>query len=291
MSGLPPFVLLNGRIVPAARARISVFDRGLLYGDGLFETVRTYAGQPFALDDHLARLRKSAKQLGLRVPQRDWAGDIERHLRRCRLTSTDAAVRITLTRGAGAPGLIPPPKLEPTVLMVATPIAASIERDQSRGIRVALLPFGRVAFLAEHKTLDYLPAVLGRMYAQKHGACEGLYVERGCVSEATTANLFVVRGSRLLTPPVSGLLPGVTRKLTLEAAAMAGVEVRESVIRANALPRSSEMFITSSLIEVMPVIQVDGIPIGNGNVGALTRRIQVRYRQIIDQALSLRDSR
>ncbi|HVM95400.1 MAG TPA: aminotransferase class IV [Candidatus Acidoferrales bacterium] len=290
MNRLPPYVCLNGRFVAASRARVSVFDRGLLYGDGLFETVRSYSGRLFALDDHLARLHQSADFLRLRVPNRAWRNDIERLLRRCRLDKSDAAVRITVTRGPAAPGLLPPSRPVPTVLIVATPIAATVARDQQHGINVALLPFGRTGLLAEHKTLDYLPAILGRIYAQEHGACDALYVDRGCLSEATTANLFVVRDGQLFTPPVSALLPGVTRKWVLEAARLEGVKVRERPIRKAVLAESDEAFLTSSVVEVMPLIRTTEFVVGTGRVGALTKRIQRRYRHMIDTALSLRAS-
>jgi branched-chain amino acid aminotransferase len=280
------YVCLNGAVVPASRARVSVFDRGLLYGDGLFETVRTYHGTPLALRAHLARLRASARFLGIPVPSRPWARDIERLLRRSRLAATDAWVRITLTRGPAPPGLLPIHRPDPTVFLIAGPLDPGVVKAQQEGARVVLLPFARHGFLAEHKVIDYLPGVLGKVIAARHVAFEALYVdEQGYVTEGTTSNVFICRRGRLVTPPLSGVLPGVTRRLVIEVAVAKGMRVSERPLRVRDLKGADEAFITSSLAEVVPVVSIDERPVGDGQVGHRTRSLQGLYRQLVDKIL------
>ncbi|HEX7406685.1 MAG TPA: aminotransferase class IV [Candidatus Binatia bacterium] len=285
----PQFVHLNGRLLAASRAQISVFDRGLLYGDGLFETLRAYKGSPFGLDEHLSRLQASASFLGIGLPRQPWQKDIVALLRRNKLLDTDAWVRITVTRGVAAPTLLPPSRLHPTLIISAGPLHPTIAKAQRRGARVALLPFARHGVLVEHKVLNYLPAVLGKVIAARHGAFEGLFVNAdGLVTEGTTSNIFVWRHTQLLTPPPGGVLPGLTRRLIMEAAVADGLRVTERPLTTHDLLDADEAFITSSLVEVVPIIAVDTRSIGNGQVGARTQRLQRLYRQMVDHALARR---
>lgn len=280
-------VYLNGRLIAAARARLSVFDRGLLYGDGLFETVRAYGGRVMALDAHLDRLRTSARSLHLPVPALDWSGQIAALLERNRLGMQDASVRITLTRGPARPGLLPPTPCRPTILMTAAPIDPAIAPAQRRGVKVILLPFARDKALGAHKLLSFVPAILGRLLAKPQRAFEGLYVDqRGRLSEGTTSNLFIVRGGRLITPPLrSGVLPGVTRRLVIDLARAAGLGVRERSLFTAELRDADEAFCTSSLIEIMPIVRVGTATIGYGKPGPMTRRLQRLYRDMVARAL------
>jgi len=286
MSGGTDYVHLNGRLVAAAKARVSVLDRGLLYGDGLFETVRTYRGVPLAFEEHLARLNNSGHMLGIVLPPLRWRDNITALLERNQLTERDARVRITVTRGSGPPGLLPPSEAEPTVLITAEPIGEQVRRDQQLGVGAILLPFGREGFLAEHKTLDYLPGVLGRTLAARHQAYEGLYVTAtGRVTEGTTSNLFVVRGGRLTTPPIRGTLPGLTRAHVVDLADAAGIPVAHQTITLRGLAAVEEAFLTSSVIEVLPLVRIDDKPIADGQVGPITRRIQRLYQAFVAQRL------
>ena len=282
-----PFVQLNGRFVPAQQARISVFDRGLLYGDGLFETLRAYRGRPFALHEHLVRLQASADFLGLVVPRRPWRRDIESLLKRNGLVTTDAWVRITVTRGVGARGLLPPARPRPALITMAGTLDPAIARVQRFGARVALIPFARHGFLAEHKVLSYLPGVLGKVMAARHEAFEGLFVNTdGHITEGTTTNVFAWRGRRLCTPPIAGILPGLTRRLVIKLAVTDGVRVSESPLTADDLLDADEAFLSSSLVEVVPITTVNARNIGNGTVGPRTQRVQQLYRQTVDQAFA-----
>ncbi len=284
---LPKFVYLNGRVVPATRARISVFDRGLLYSDGLFETFRAYRGQPFALEEHVARLQSSALFLGIGLPRTPWRDAVESVLRRNELMATDAAVRITVTRGVATPALLPPPRIHPTLIIHAGTLDPGIAKVQRRGARVTLLPFSRDGFLAEHKVLNYLPAVLGKVIAARHSAFEALFVDAsGLLTEGTTANVFVWHKGHLLTPPLTSLLPGLTRRLVIEAAVADGLRVSERPLTTHNLLDADEAFLTSSLAEVVPIVAVDARSIADGAVGPHTQRMQRLYRQMVDRALA-----
>lgn len=285
----PTSVQLNGRLVSKQEAKISVFDRGLLYGDGLFETLRTYRGQPFLLKEHLARLQVSADFLGLVVPRRPWRRDLAALLKRNGLLATDAWVRITVTRGVGARGLLPPAQPRPTVIVMAGRLDRAIARVQRYGARVALVPFARHGFLAEHKVLNYLPGVLGKVIAARHDAFEGLFVNaEGRITEGTTTNVFAWRGKRLLTPPITGILPGLTRRIVIELAVADGARVAERPLSADDLLDADEAFLTSSLAEVVPIIAVNARSVGSGTVGPRTQRMQQLYRQMVDRALARR---
>jgi branched-chain amino acid aminotransferase len=280
------FVHVNGRLVAASRARISVFDRGLLYGDGLFETLRAYTGKPFGLEEHLSRLRASASFLGIGLPRQSWRKDISALLQRNQLVETDAWLRITLTRGVAAPGVVPPSGMHPTTIVTAGPLDRAIASVQRHGARVVLLPFARDGFLAEHKVIGYLPAVLGKSIAARHAAFEGLFVDgEGMVTEGTTSNIFIWRNASLLTPPVKSLLPGVTRRLIIEAGVADGLRVIEQPLRTEDLLEADEAFLTSSLAEVVPIIAVDAHAVGTGRAGPRTRRLQHTYRQLVARAL------
>lgn len=269
-------VYVDGRLVAAHRARLDVFDRGLLYGDGLLETLRCYAGEPFALDRHLARLRESAAFLEIPVPRIAWRRVIDAVLRRNRLTQLDAWVRITLTRGAGARGLTPPRRPVPTLVVAAGSIDPAIAAQQRRGVRLMPVALRRDPFFAAHKTLSYLPGIVARNVAARTGADDALFVDRGRVLETPTANLFAFHGEELWTPR-SGVLRGVTRGLVIEIAAGRGLRVRERSLRLEELEGADEAFLTSSLTEVVPVIAVAGARIGKGEPGQRTRALQRAY--------------
>ena len=279
MDYLDGTVFLNGRFIRAARARVSVFDRGLLYGDGLFETMRAYRGGVFALDEHLSRLRESAGVLGIALPERDWRGTLEELLRRNDLGANDAWVRLNLTRGPAVPDILPPADATPTVFALVKPVASGFSEVQRMGARVTLLPYSRHSFMPEHKTLNYLPTILGKAAAARRGAYEGLFVRDGrYLMEGTSSSVFLVRGTALQTPPVAGILPGVTRRIIQQLAEREGLRVIEKTTPVGALKKADEVFLTSSVAEVVPVISLDDMPIGGSRPGPVTLLFQRKYR-------------
>jgi branched-chain amino acid aminotransferase len=257
-------VFLGGRFVAAADARISAFDRGFLYGDGLFETVRIYAGRPFALVEHLERMRFAADRIGLSVPNEPawWREMIAELLRRNRLSRSDAAVRVTVTRGATGAGLLPPRRSRPTIFAVARRLPRELSSWQRVGVDVTLLPFhpGLDGYLSGLKTTDYLTALVGKAIARERGAFEGIYLtQTGKLLEGTTSNVFIVRRGVVETPPLRhGILAGITRGHVLEVARQARIPVAERPIHARELRTADEAFLTASTIEIVPIRSVEG---------------------------------
>ncbi len=289
MSANDLVLLLNDRLVPAATATISALDRGFVYGDGLFETVRTYAGEPFGLTQHLRRLARSARVF--RIPfdgsPAYWLPRVRRCLRANGLLATDAAVRLTVSRGAGPFGIVPPKTLRPTIMMLATPVDPRVPTAQARGVRICFFPFRLVtATLPSHKTLHYLPAVLGKMIAKRRGAWEAVYLGADDrVLEGTTSNVFAVERGRLITPPLHGILPGVTRHVLTTLAKRAGVPLVERRLTRRELLAADEVLLTASTIEVLPVVRVEQTRIGDGKPGPVTRTLQQAYRRHVARTL------
>ncbi len=283
MKGLASeWVWLNGRFCRAATAHLSVFDRGFLYGDGIFETLRVYDGRPFGLDLHLQRLKRSARVLGIRLPVVDWPTVVHELIRR--QPQRELAVRLTVTRGSGR-GLLPPRRLEATVLIFATPIDRRVPRWQGRGVAAVSVPYSRLG-LSEHKHLGYLPAVMAKRAAAQRHAVEGLFVDAaGRVLEGATSNLFVRLGRRWITPPATDVLPGVTRGLVSELMAAQGLRVVERRVRLAEVADADEAFLTSSIAEILPLCEIDGVAIGDGRPGPQTLSLSQAYRQSIDLTL------
>jgi D-amino acid aminotransferase len=277
------YVFLNGRIALAARASVSVFDRGLLYGDGLFETMRAYRGHVFALAEHLERLEKSARILGVPLPKHDWRRVIADLLERNDLLDHDASVRVTVTRGPSEPVPLPPEDPHPTTIVMVRPVKPELQKQQKSGIRVTLLPYSRHGFLPEHKMLNYMTAVIGKVLAMRQAAQEGLFVRSGRhLSEGTTSSLFIVRKRQLWTPPLKGILPGVTRRCVIGLAEELGLVVKERSVTTHDLRSAEEAFVTSSVAEILPVVEVNDDTVGSGKPGQITRRLQRCYRKAVE---------
>jgi D-amino acid aminotransferase len=282
-------VWLNGRFVDARHARVAALDRGLLHGDGAYDTWRTYGGRPFALAAHLRRLTAATRRLELPAPGAigRWEARTRTLLRRNGLV--DGAVRLTITRGVGGTGPAPSGRARPTRLLTVRPIPSDLATLQARGVSVVLLPFARDAGpgWGAFKLVGHASAVLGKTIAKRRRAFEGLYVTPdGHVTEGTTSNLFAVLDGVLVTPPTDGtILAGVTRDLVRTIARRAGLRARETSITVTGLRRAAEVFLTASTIEVLPVVRVDGRAVGNGRPGPLTRRLQERYQAAVTRKL------
>jgi branched-subunit amino acid aminotransferase/4-amino-4-deoxychorismate lyase len=282
-------VWLNGRFLPAGDARVSALDHGLLHGHGAYDTWRTYGGLPFATALHLRRLAAAARALGLPAP-----GPAETWAQRARLLVArsglaDAAVRLTITRGVAGEALAPAGRARPTLLLTARQLPAHLGQRQAHGVPIILLPFPRDAGppWGGLKLVGHAAAVVGRVLASRRGAAEGLYVTAGGeVTEATAANVFLVERTTLVTPPLrAGILPGVTRALVIRLARRAGLRVREEPVTAARLRRAREIFLTSSTVEVLPVVRLDGRIVGRGHPGPITHRLQSAYAAHVAGAL------
>jgi branched-chain amino acid aminotransferase len=275
-------VWLNGGLVPAAEARVSVFDHGFLYGDGLFETVRAYGGRLFMTDAHFDRLASGARRVGLDVPfDRAGFADLLDRTRRANGLE-EALLRLTVSRGAGPP--VPDASAcgPATVVVTARPAATRDPDRWRRGIAVALVP-GAVA-AGGLKSISYQAHVLALAEARRRGADEAVLVNpAGEVAEGSVSNLFGVWGGLLATPPLdAGALAGVTRAVVLELAEREGVPAAQRTLSPEDLGAADELFVTGSGWEVMPVTRLDGHEVGEGSAGPVTARLHAAFRRTVD---------
>lgn len=280
-------VSIDGAIVPPEEAKVSVYDRSFLYGDSVFETIRTYRGVPFALAEHLERLERSADRVGIAMPvSRDaLAAEVQRAVEAAE--NPESYVRAMLTRGAGPLGLDPSLALAPLRVIFVEPLVpppASMYRD---GVSVVTVRTERAADAASGaKVGNYLASLLALRVAKQAGAHEALIIGAdGTVVEGTTSNVFAVREGALLTPPEeAGILPGITRAHLLHAATDIGVPVRFERLTPDDLAASPEVFLSSSIREVLPVVRVDQTPVGDGAPGRVTRALHAAFRRRIGLA-------
>lgn len=271
-------VSIDGRIVAPEDATISVLDRGLLYGDGLFEVLRTVGAEPAWLDDHLDRLAASARALALRVPPREQLAAWTREAV-ARAGQGDHRVRIVVTRGPGPLAARLAELPGGRTIVIVEPLGA-----QPQGLALATVdwPLPRRAGPA-HKTLAYLDHVIARELAAAAGADEAIRLdEAGHVAEGATSNLFAVTAGAIATPPTAGVLPGVTRARVLALAAREGLAIEIRAIAARELAAADELFVTSALRGVVAVTRLDGVPRAPGPI---TARIARAYAQALSGLL------
>jgi branched-chain amino acid aminotransferase len=282
-------VNVNGRIVDQEHARVSVFDHGFLYGEGVYETLRTYHAQPFLLDRHLRRLRNSASMLALPIPVDD--ADIETRIRDTMRAGgfragagPEAYIRLLVTRGVGELSYDPAACAEPTVVVIVKPHLDPLPEVFALGVTAVIVSTvrnhpGTVSPLIKSNNL--LNNALAMQEAVRRGAFEGIMRNyRGELAECTTSNLFLVNNSAALTPPLdAGLLPGITRQLLFEIGAERGIEVREAVLRDEDLFGADEAFLTSTTREIVPIVRVDDRRIGTGRPGPITGALLEAFRR------------
>ncbi len=276
-------VSVNGSIVLPEAAKVSVYDRGFLYGDSVFETLRTYGRTPFALRQHLARLQRSASLVAIELPVS--LEQLEREL----LLALEAAgeqesyVRLMITRGQGELGLAPS-EAEALRVILVEPLTPPPKVQQEDGIAVSLYSARRATDATDAagaKVGNYLMSVLALAEARRAGAAEALILDReGQVLEGATSNVFVVKDGALVTPPISvGILPGITRAAVLALAQELGTQVRLSTLDVSALLSADEVFITSSIRELLSVVRVAEHRIADGKPGVLTNRLRGAFQE------------
>ncbi len=280
---------INGRLVGREGAHVPALDRGVLYGDGVFEVLRAYRGAPFALEEHLGRLLASATLVGmsLPVPISRLRAEVAEAL--AAAGAVDAHVRVLVTRGEGEPGVAPSSTHDATRMIVVTPLTALPRALYEEGVRAVVVRAPWVAArgpTSGAKTLNYLTNVLWTREARARGAGEALVVAHGdVVLEGASSNVFVVHGDEVTTPPLdAGILGGITRACVLSVAASAGVRAREATVTLADLWTADEVFVTSSVREVVPVVQVDEHEVGAGSPGEVTRRLHRAYRALTPAA-------
>jgi len=278
---------IDGRISPAESARIPVLDRGFLYGDSVYEVVRTYEGKLFALEEHLARLEASAERLHLALPERSWlASEIDRTLEAA--GNDETYCRIIITRGVGPITLDPTTADAPMTVIVAKEYEPFPAWTYSKGVRITIPNIRRTARVSLDpaiKSGNYLNSVLAFGEARRAGFYDAVMLDhQGLVTEATSSNVFAAKDGRLLTPALEhGLLAGVTRRFLLDLARGNGIECVECELRPADLTGADEVMLTSTLREVQPVVQIGETPIGGGVPGPISARLRRLFR---DHALA-----
>jgi branched-chain amino acid aminotransferase len=278
-------VSIDGRLVPRAEARISVFDHGLLYGDGVFEGIRIYDRRVFRLDAHLARLEASAHAIGLQIPM-DRAALAAAVVETVRANQqTDGYIRLVVTRGEGPLGLDPTTCARPCVIIIVAALAVYPAEHYTSGIRVVTAATRQVPAASVDpriKSLNYLKNVLARLEAHEAGAAEALMLNpEGFVAECTADNVFAVHGSSVRTPPATdGALDGITAGVIRDLARAAGLEWEERRLARYDLFCADECFLTGTGAEIIPVVRLDGRQIGDGTPGPVTRRLRATFHEL-----------
>ncbi len=283
-------VMIDGQLVDPQSASVSVFDRGFLYGDSVFETVRTYGGKPFALGEHLARLQRSAElvYIPMPAPPDQLAREVWACLRAA--NNPESYIRVMVTRGQGSLGLDPALADVPRRVLLVSELVPPAPRAYARGVGAVTFKTQRASDATDAegaKIGNYLVAVLATRAAKESGAHEALIVNReGGVVEGATSNLFFVADGCLCTPPLSaGILPGVTRDRALQAAHRSSIEVKMRTPSVAQLTTAQEVFISSSIRELLPIVRIDQVAIAGGQVGAVTQRVQQGFRALIEEEM------
>jgi branched-chain amino acid aminotransferase len=278
-------IYLDGALVDSADAKISVFDHGLLYGDGIFEGIRLYGGNVFRLDEHLERLEYSAKAILLTLPwTRQQISDAI--CETCRANGlSDGYIRLVVTRGVGDLGLSPWLCKLPSIFIIADKIALYPAKYYVEGLEIVTVATRRMnaaALSPAIKSLNYLNNIMAKIEATHAGAGEGLMLnEQGLVAECTGDNIFLVSDGAITTPPISsGALAGVTRAVAIQIADELGLEVSEPQMTRYDIYTADECFLTGTAAEIIPAVELDKRPIGDGKPGPITRRLIARFREL-----------
>jgi branched-chain amino acid aminotransferase len=277
-------IYLDGKFVEQADAKISVFDHGLLYGDGVFEGIRLYQGNVFRLDEHLERLEMSAKAIMLDLPwSRKEISDAT--CETCRQNNlADGYIRLVVTRGVGDLGLSPWLCPKPSIFIIAAKIALYPAEHYTSGLSICTVPTRRInpaALPPTVKSLNYLNNILAKIEAKQSGCLEAIMLnDQGYVAECTGDNLFIIRKGEILTPSASqGALKGITRDAIFDIAAEIGVPMREANLTRYDVWCADECFLTGTAAEVIPVVKLDGRVIGSGKPGGITARVLEAFRR------------
>ncbi|RKU28620.1 branched-chain amino acid aminotransferase [Candidatus Poribacteria bacterium] len=282
-------IYLDGEFVPRSEAKISVFDHGLLYGDGVFEGIRSYNGKVFKLDEHLERLYDSAKSIMLQIPIsiEEMKENLLETLRRNELH--EGYIRLIVTRGIGDLGLDPEKCPNPSVIIIADKIALYPQNFYEDGLEIVTASIRRNYHEAVNpriKSLNYLNNILAKIEAKQSGSVEALMLNSdGYVVECTGDNIFWIKNEVIVTPPQHiGILDGVTRNCVIELAEEAGFEIEERVFTRHDLYIADECFLTGTAAEVIPVVKLDQRVIGNGKPGLVTQKLIAAFRQFANNS-------
>ena len=282
-------IYVNGRFSSEDEASISPLNRGLMYGDGIFETFRGYEGKVFAIDEHFARLKSAAAFLKINIDfsAKELNELISELLQKNSLCEKDSRIRLTLIRGRGEDALLPDLSAKSELIITAVEVSSSVRELQQHGIEVVLVESLKIdprSPLASHKTLNYILGIIALGEVREKGGSEGIYLNyEGDVVEGVTSNIFIVKDGRLKTPSLSsGLLPGITRDTVIKCAAIGNITVEETSLTKENLLEADEIFITSSVREIVPVIKFEEREF---NIGRVTKKILLSYREFVKKSL------
>jgi len=272
---------INGKLIPLSEAKISVYDRGFMYGDGLFETIRIYKKIPFLLEKHLKRLLSSARILKMNPPASDELESLVDSVLKANDIS-DGVLKIILTGGIGGRGLSFSQEHDPTLVLLLTPGVPYTEEMYQKGFSAVSIPEGRS--LGYLKSLSFLPNVMAKSYADSQKAQEAFFLSNGCITEGTMSNVFMVNDRKLATPSLENkILPGITREQVLELADQLGIGYYEGNLLREDMARADEVFITNSIIELMPIVRLDEAQVGEGRPGEISAILRNKYQESVDE--------
>jgi branched-chain amino acid aminotransferase len=279
-------VYINGKFFAKEDAKVSVYDHGLLYGDGIFEGIRCYSGKVFRIEEHLERLYQSARAIMLNIPigPEKLAEDIYETLRRNDFV--DAYIRLVVTRGAGSLGLDPFKTSDPQVIIITDKIALYPAEYYEKGLELITASTIRnhpAALSPRIKSLNYLNNIMAKMEGLQAGCVEALMLNhKGEISECTGDNIFLVRDGRLQTPPIdAGILEGITRNVVIELAEQMGIPCDQVPLTRHDVFIADECFLTGTAAEVIPVVKLDKRPIGGGAVGPITQQLLAAFKKLV----------
>ena len=278
---MPDIAYVNGRFGPLADAVVSIEDRGFQFGDGVYEVIRTYRGQPFAIEEHLVRLERSAQALQLAIGQTraQWSSLIREGLRLSQFP--EAKIYLQITRGQAPRDHPFPASSAPTPLLTFRelhPLHVSARNDGVQAMSVEDIRWGR----CDIKSVNLLANVLARQRAKEAGVFEAILVREGTVTEGSVSNVMVVRNGAVQTAPEGRrILSGVTRAIVLDLARKEGIPVAESFVTREELLAASEVFLTGTTVEVLPVVRVDGHAIGGGSPGPVSQLLSRRFEALV----------
>jgi len=282
------WIFLNGKFVRQEDAVVSVFDHGFLYGDGVYETIRSYGSRIFMCDHHIARLFRSAEAIGLTIPfpEKEWPDLLHEAMRRNDVGNDrrDAYLRITSSRGPGDIGLDPSLCPNPTIVIIAKPLVPPASQLYEQGVSLIVAKTRRnlpSALSPQIKATNFLNNILAKREAIAVGAFDSLLLNwENDITECTVSNLFFITSGRVQTPAVEcGILDGITREVVLRLAKDQRLPVDESRFTVDRLHQADECFLTNTSMEIMPVTSIDGRPVGSGKPGPITRSLQTSFRE------------
>ncbi len=280
-------VYIDGKFVPAKDAKISVFDHGFLYGDGVFEGIRAYNGRVFKLREHIDRLYDSAKAIDLKIPvsKEEFMEIILETLRRNKLR--DAYIRPIVTRGIGDLGLDPNKCGKPSIIVIAQPWGRLYGDLYERGLRAVTVTIRRNAIDSlppNIKSLNYLNNVLAKIEANAKGGDEAIFLDHnGYVSEGSGDNVFIVKNGEVITPPTINNLKGITREVVIDIIKKLGIPFKEMNISLYDLYTADEIFVTGTAAEICPITWIDGRVVGDGKPGEITKKLMEEFRKLTER--------